>query len=123
MTLERYIRDSINAFRNQSDGVTILESSPTTLAGNPAYQLVFSEGNLRKMQIFTVVDHNTAYVLMYNAKDSQFPSFLPQASQIINSFQINAPVFAPTSAPLYADLYKINKVGMSDFMKSEDSQY
>jgi hypothetical protein len=101
VTLEKYTRDSINTFRNQSDGIRIVQSSPTTLAGNPAHELVFAEGNLRKMQIWTVVDNNTACVLMYNAEDSQFPNFLPQATQIINSFQINAPATASASAPLY----------------------
>jgi hypothetical protein len=101
VTLEKYTTDSINTFRNQSDGIRILQSSPTTLAGNPAHELVFAEGNLRKKQIWTVVDNNTACVLMYNAEDSQFPNFLPQATQIINSFQINAPATASASAPLY----------------------
>jgi hypothetical protein len=122
VTLEKYTRDSINTFRNQSDGIRIVQSSPTTLAGNPAHELVFAEGNLRKKQIWTVVDNNTACVLMYNAEDSQFPNFLPQATQIINSFQITL-LLLPLLLHHSTDLYKINRVGISNFMKSEPSPH
>lgn len=94
MTLEEYTDNSLNAFRNMSDTVQIFESSPTTLSGLPAHEIVYTSSstpglNLKKMQVFTVVNDNMAYIITFSAEDPQFNKYLPDVQKMISSVQIN----------------------------------
>ena len=77
-----------------SDTVEIFESSPTTLSGLPAHEIVYTssgiEGlNLKKMQLFTIVNNNMAYVFTFAAEEPQFNKYLPDIQKMISSIQIN----------------------------------
>jgi hypothetical protein len=93
ISLEEYTQNSLNAFRSMSDRVSILESSPSTLSGLPAHEIIYSSGlqnlNLKKMQIFTIVNDNTAYVVTFGAEGSQFNKYNSVIMKMVNSIKIN----------------------------------
>src|SRR5918996_2351226 len=94
MTLARYTNGSLNAYRNISDSVTILESNATDLAGLPAHRIVFTEEmqnqQFKKAQVWTVKD-NKAYVITYSAQATKYDDYLPSIEIMINSLKINEP--------------------------------
>lgn len=64
-SLEQYTQNSVKAFNNMSDTIKITQSRSDTLAGLPAHKLEYTSSapnglNLKKMQVFTVVNNNTA---------------------------------------------------------------
>lgn len=79
---------------NQTGQVTISSSDPTTLAGRPGHQLVFSTlpnmGNPISFEIlhsWTVVD-NKIYVFQYSAESARFNSYLPTVKHILETLTI-----------------------------------
>lgn len=79
---------------NQTDQVMISSSDPTTLAGRPGHQVVFSTlpnvGNPVSFQImhsWTTVG-NKVYVFQYSAESSKFDAYLPTVKQILESLRI-----------------------------------
>jgi hypothetical protein len=93
ISLEEYTQNSLNAFRSMSDSINILESSPSTLSGLPAHEIIYSSGlqnlSLKKMQIFTIVNDNTAYVVTFGAEESQFNKYNSVIMKMVNSIRIN----------------------------------
>ena len=94
LTLRDYTENSLNAFRNMPN-IRLLQSFPNTLAGLPAHMVVYSENSegidIQKMQIWTIVDNDTAYVVTFGAEQTQFSRYLPSVAQMINSIQIIKP--------------------------------
>jgi hypothetical protein len=79
---------------NQTGQVRISSSDPTTLAGRPGHQLVFSTlpniGNPISFEIlhsWTVVD-NKIYVFQYSAESARFNSYLPTVKHILETLTI-----------------------------------
>lgn len=93
ISLDEYTQNSLSAFRSMSGSISILESSPSTLSGLPAHEITYSSGlqnlNLKKMQIFTIVNGNTAYVVTFGAEESQFNKYMPVIMKMVNSIRIN----------------------------------
>jgi eukaryotic-like serine/threonine-protein kinase len=94
VTLRDYTENSLNTFRIMPN-IRLLQSFPNTLAGLPAYMVVYSENadgiDIQKMQIWTIVDNDTAYVVTFGAEQTQFSTYLPAVAQMINSIQIIKP--------------------------------
>ena len=94
LTLRDYTENSLNTFRNMPN-IRLLQSFPNTLAGLPAHMVVYSENadgiDIQKMQIWTIVDNDTAYVVTFGAEQTQFSTYLPAVEQMINSIQIIKP--------------------------------
>ena len=94
LTLRDYTENSLNTFRNMPN-IRLLQSFPNTLAGLPAHMVVYSENSegidIQKMQIWTIVDNDTAYVVTFGAEQTQFSRYLPVVEQMINSIQIIKP--------------------------------
>jgi uncharacterized protein (DUF1330 family) len=105
MTLDEYTQRSINAYLNQSNNnkIHIIESSTaaTTLSGNPAHKIVFTESfvghHLKKMQIWSIVNSNKVYLLIFSAEESKYNSYLPDVMQIFRSFRIFKPMTTTTT--------------------------
>jgi hypothetical protein len=70
---------------------TQIESGNATLAGNPAYKIVFTatyEGDFQKAtQIWTVKD-GKAYLLTYKTAPDDYNTYLSAAQQMIDSSKI-----------------------------------
>lgn len=94
--LEDYTRNSIQAFNHMSD-IAIIKSGKNTLAGFPAHLLeytsrlatpAFQELNLKKLQVFTVVDE-IAYVVTYGAEQAEYDKNIAEAENLIKSIKID----------------------------------
>lgn len=80
---------------NQTGGQIMISSSdPTTLAGRPGHQIVFSTlpnignpGSFKIMHSWTTVD-SKVYVFQYSAESSKFDAYLPTVKQILESLRI-----------------------------------
>lgn len=93
--LEAYAENSIKAFNNMSDTIKITKSGKDTLAGLPAHQLLYTSTgiqglNLEKMQVFTVVNNNTAYVVTYGAEQAEYDKHIQDIEKMLNSIKIDA---------------------------------
>ena len=81
---------------NQTNQVKILSSEPTTLAGHPGYQVVFSTlPNIGNPVSFEIMHSWAAlgkkiYVLQYSAESSKFDTYLPTIKQILQSLKIES---------------------------------
>ncbi|MEI7827019.1 MAG: PsbP-related protein [Euryarchaeota archaeon] len=68
-----------------------IEAGNTTLAGNPAYKIVYTatvDGNSLKItQIWTVKD-GKEYIITYKSDPKNFDTYASAAQQMIDSFQI-----------------------------------
>lgn len=93
-SLESYTANSLKAFNNMSDTIKITKSSKDTLSGIPAHQLIYTSTGIRgltlqKMQVFTVVNNNTAYVITYGAEIPEYQKNLQNVEKMIDSIKID----------------------------------
>jgi len=97
ISLDEYTKITSTALEQQ--GMEIIESETTTLAGNPAHKITFSPGDqiaqnspieFKFMQIFTTIG-NKVYSLSYNAEASKFSTHLDTIQQMLNSLKIQQP--------------------------------
>lgn len=94
-SLETYTQNSLRAFNNMSDTIKVTKSSnDATLSGIPAHRLEYTSSgiqglNLKKMQVFTVINNNTAYVVTYGAEDPEYQKNLQDVQKLINSINID----------------------------------
>ncbi|MGA7542058.1 MAG: PsbP-related protein [Nitrososphaeraceae archaeon] len=90
-TLEQYTSESLEAYGANTTNLRITESTPTTIAGNPAHRIVFTEnveGNtVQKMQIWTIVG-SFVYIITFGADQAEYPQFLPDVERMISTLQI-----------------------------------
>lgn len=82
---------------NETNQVKIVSSNPTTLAGQPGYQVVFSTlpnmgspVSFKIMHSWTAIN-NKIYVFEYGVESSKFNTYLPTVKQILDSLKIQAP--------------------------------
>jgi hypothetical protein len=73
-------------------GFQPIETSPTTLSGNPAEKLVFAVqvpqlGGFKQMNIFTIKGQKE-FIISYGSSTATYPIDLPLAQHVIDSFQI-----------------------------------
>ena len=71
---------------NSTEG-QILESNSTALAGLPAREIVFTNGGLENMKVWTIKD-DRVYTITYTAPEEDFQNDLQVAQRLIESFQI-----------------------------------
>jgi hypothetical protein len=93
-SLESYTENSLKAFKNMSDTIKITKSDKDTVSGIPAHQLIYTSTGiqgltLQKMQDFTVVNNNTAYVFTYGAEVPEYSKNLGNVEKMINSIKID----------------------------------
>ncbi len=94
VSLETYTSNSVKAFNNMSDTIKITKSGKDTLAGLPSHQLLYTSTgipglNLEKMQVFTVVKNNTAYVVTYGAEQAEYDKNIQDVEKLLNSIKID----------------------------------
>ncbi|MGB7883806.1 MAG: PsbP-related protein [Nitrososphaeraceae archaeon] len=94
MTLADYTESGINQLTSlPRQNFTILNSSPTTLAGIPAHTIThtFTEGGIdqKLMQIWTLDNStDTAYIITYGSRVDEFDDGLSALEQVTNSFTL-----------------------------------
>ena len=89
-TLATLTRD-LTSSAQSNDNFKQIEATNTTLAGLPAYKIVFTAtvdgAQLKVLQTWTVKD-GKAYVITYKAAPSNYDTYASTAQQMIDSFQI-----------------------------------
>lgn len=93
-SLENYTSNSLTAFNNMSDTIKITKQGKDTLAGLPAHQLLYTSTgipglNLEKMQVFTVINNNTAYVVTFGAEATEYDKNIQDVEKMINTIKID----------------------------------
>ena len=94
VTLDGYTSAILNSYANTS-GVKVVESSATSLAGQPAHKIVLTDDRvdslkLKKMQVWSVINKSKAYVVTFAAEESKYQSYLPQFQHILDSLGITS---------------------------------
>ncbi len=80
---------------NETQQIKISSSNPTTLAGQPGYQVIFSTlPNMGDPISFEIMHSWTAignkiYVFQYSVESSKFDTYLPMVTQILKSLRID----------------------------------
>jgi hypothetical protein len=91
MGLAPYTALQLSLLSEETKGFNLVESLPTTIANNPAHQIVYTEPleqlKLKKMQVWTVKD-GMAYLIIYAADEADYPSQLPTVKKMLDSFEI-----------------------------------
>lgn len=76
---------------NQSLVKNLVPQVKTTLAGNPAYKLVYSNNeetfHLKTLEAWTTIGGNT-YLLIYKAQAPKYSSYLPIIQMMLDSFRV-----------------------------------
>jgi PsbP-like protein len=84
--------DSILSEAEGFSNYTLVDAANTTLAGNPAYKIVYTAttstgDNLKLTQIWTVKD-GKEYFITYKGAPANYDTYLSAAQKMIDSFQI-----------------------------------
>lgn len=91
LTLEAYKDMAVESLQQALPDFSLLELGSITLAGNPAYKVVFTSTvggqALKFMQVFTM-SNDISYVLTFTAEESDFTNYLGTAQEMIDSFAI-----------------------------------
>ena len=91
LLLQEVTKVQISELRKSNPNLEFSESTSTTLAGIPAYRVVFTatdnnQVERKAMQIWTIID-NKAILITYKAQPDKYSTYLPTIERMISSFQ------------------------------------
>jgi hypothetical protein len=90
-TLDVVTQNLIQELEQSSHDFKLIDSTPTTLAGNPAHKIVFSskvvQYSMKSMYVYTIKNNNM-YMVLYSAQSYRYSDSLGIAQQMIDSFEI-----------------------------------
>jgi hypothetical protein len=94
VTLDTYTSAILDAYRNIT-GVKIIGSSPTTLAGQPAHKVAFTDDRipgqkLMKNQVWSITNNSKAYVITFSSEAPKYASYQPLVEDVLKSMKITA---------------------------------
>jgi hypothetical protein len=110
LNLNEYLTSVTKGYDNIYFDVKVIESSTnSTLAGKPAYKLVFTKVgfdkiNYKSMELGTIIG-NKAYSITYTAEEKQYLDYLPTILKMIDSLKITisnatkVPILPPPPPP------------------------
>lgn len=89
--LQEVTKVQISELKKSNPNLEFSESTSTTLAGKPAYRVVFTATDNNQvertaMQIWTIID-NKAILITYKAQPDKYSTYLPTIERMIGSFQ------------------------------------
>ena len=90
--LQQVTKVQLSELRKSNPNLEFSESTSTTLAGKPAYRVVFTatdnnQVERKAMQIWTIID-NKAILITYKAQPDKYSTYLPTIERMISSFQL-----------------------------------
>ncbi|MDP9488695.1 MAG: DUF1795 domain-containing protein [Thermoproteota archaeon] len=89
MTLVTSIENLIKNLREQCSDFELIESTPSTLSGIRAHQIIFSSSQkMMKSLIVLTIKDKVANWVAYVADPSRYLKFLSSVEQMISSFEI-----------------------------------
>jgi hypothetical protein len=92
--LNEYLTTTINDYNDSEDFEVVESNTNSTLAGYPAYKLVFTDVydddiNYESMEFGTIIG-DKVYFATYEAEEEQYSDYLPTVQKMIDSLKINA---------------------------------
>jgi serine/threonine-protein kinase len=87
VTLDTFNENVIKSYSQGRSDFKLIESSPSTLSGITAHQIIFSTSQIKVLNVSTIKD-KVAYWVMYAAEPDKYLKFLSSAEQMISSFEI-----------------------------------
>jgi hypothetical protein len=92
VALQEVTKVQISELKKGNPNLEFSESTSITLAGKPAYKVVFTatdnnQVERKAMQLWTVID-NRAILITYKAQPDKYSAYLPTIEQMIDSFQV-----------------------------------
>lgn len=93
--LVQLVGADIISYKQRLTAFKLVDSAGSTVAGSPAYKVVYSYLNSQHlfevMRIWTKIA-NQVYFLAYSSESQEFSTYLPVAQQMIDSLHIQAPL-------------------------------
>jgi hypothetical protein len=90
-TLKEQTQANIEQLQQDHPDFKLLESGNTTLAGNPAYKIVYTatvnQKYVKAMQVWTL-SNGTYYMITYKTSPSNYDKYIGTAQQMMNSFEL-----------------------------------
>lgn len=92
-SLNEYLSNFNSLYKEDSSEFRVVENTTnSTLAGRPAYKLVFDDLNkdkveIRALEYATMID-NIVYSISYYAEKDKYFEYLPLIQRMVNSFKI-----------------------------------
>jgi hypothetical protein len=91
VSLQEVTKVQISELKKSNPNLEFSESTSSTLAGKPAYRVVFTatdnnQVERKAMQIWTIID-NKAILITYKAQPDKYSTYLPTIERMIGSFQ------------------------------------
>jgi hypothetical protein len=94
VALQEVTRVQISELKRSNPNLEFSESTSATLAGKPAYKVVFTatdnnQVERKAMQLWTVLD-NKAILVTYKAQPDKYSTYLPTIERMIGSLQVKS---------------------------------
>ncbi len=113
-SLNEYLSNLISSYKELKKEFRVVESNTnSTLAGQPAFKLVFDDLNKNKVEMgaleyATMID-NIVYSISYYAEKDKYFEYLPLIHRMVNSFKITDVGLEPIQQPEQQGLEPIQK--------------
>jgi hypothetical protein len=96
-SLSEYVNTRLKELREQRQDFNLIESTPTTISGNPAHKVAYTfvkedgprAGEINKVFRIWSINNNKLYTIAYVAEEDRFSEYLPKVEKTIDSFRIN----------------------------------
>jgi serine/threonine-protein kinase len=90
-TLDVFTQNLIQGEEQSRHDFKLIDSTPTTLAGNPAHKIVFTskdvQYDMKSMYVYTIKNNNL-YMVIYSAQSYRYSDSMEIVQQMIDSFEI-----------------------------------
>ena len=86
ISLNEFIDLNIRDLKDTRPEFNLIESTPTTLGGVPAYRIVFTETGQKKLGI-SAIKGNKVYIVSYGTRPERYLKYLSTIEQMIASFE------------------------------------
>lgn len=113
-SLNEYLSNLIGFYKEDSSEFRVVESNTnSTLAGQPAFKLVFDDLNKNKVEMRTLeyatMINNIVYSISYYAEKDKYFEYMPLIQRMVNSFKITDVGLEPIRQPEQQGLEPIQK--------------
>jgi serine/threonine-protein kinase len=85
--LDQFMNGVMNNLKMKNPDLSVIESTPTKLAGKDAHKVVYYLRGKKHMTIITRKE-NKAYQVMYAAEPTKYDTYLPIVQKMLDSFKI-----------------------------------
>jgi eukaryotic-like serine/threonine-protein kinase len=80
------VDQNILDLKNKNPSFNLIELFPTTIAGLPAYQVLYTTSGYKTLNVCTIKG-NKVYMIVYGAKPDTYQNYISTVEQMIASFE------------------------------------